>query len=129
MASKILFLDDSEDMRDLMGILAKSKLGEECLTLDSFDALKSHEAEALDSSLAILDVNLGKGKPSGLDAFNWLIEHHFKGKIFFLTGHARSHPLIVKACETGAGVWAKPIGSDHIISSIKNILKDRDRHA
>jgi FixJ family two-component response regulator len=129
MNPKILFLDDSEDMRELMGMLAKSKLGEDCLTLDSVDSLMSHETEALESSLAILDVNLGAGKPSGLDAFNWLKDRQFKGKIFFLTGHARSHPLIIKACETGAGVWAKPIASDFIISSIKNILKEREQPA
>lgn len=128
MAPKFFFLDDSQDMRDLMCLLAQSKLGANCLTFDSVDSLINHEAEALESALAILDVNLGAGKPSGLDAFNWLKEHHYKGKIFFLTGHARSHPLVVKACETGAGVWAKPVASDFIISSIKTILKDGERH-
>lgn len=128
MAAKILFLDDSEDMRALMGLLMKSKLGEDCLALDSVESLINHESEALNSFLAILDVNLGAGKPSGLDAYNWLKAHQFKGKVFFLTGHARSHPMVVKACETGAGVWAKPIAADIIISSIKKILKENEIH-
>lgn len=116
-------------MRDLMCLLAEHKLGgAACITFDSVDALIQHQTDALESSLAILDVNLGTGKPSGLDAFNWLREHHFKGKIYFLTGHAHSHPLVVKACETGAGVWAKPVASDFIISSIKNILNEGERH-
>src|SRR5579862_5380074 len=56
-----------------------------------------HREEALGSRLAILDVNLGPGCPSGLDAHSWLAAEHFSGRIVFLTGHAQSYPLVERA--------------------------------
>jgi DNA-binding response OmpR family regulator len=60
--------------------------------------------------LAILDINLGAGSPSGLAGYRWLREHEFAGRVVFLTGHARSHPLVAEASEIGdAVVYEKPM--------------------
>jgi FixJ family two-component response regulator len=70
---------------------------ESCAGYGSVAALQASADSVLLGTLAILDVNLGPDAPSGIDAFRWLKERAFPGEIIFLTGHARSHPL-VKAC-------------------------------
>lgn len=124
--AKVMFLDDNEDLRDLMCNLVKSKLGEDCLCFDSVEDLVTHEPEALKSRIAILDVNLGFGKPSGLDAFTWLKDHGFKGRVVFLTGHAQSHPLVSEARNTGARVWSKPMTTATMFSSIRDVLNEAE---
>lgn len=122
MGARIFFLDDSEDLRALMARLVKAKLGEDCLCLNSVKDLIANKAEVPGSRIAILDINLGIGEQTGLDAFFWLQDQGYKGSIFFLTGHARSHPLITKACDSGAKVWAKPVQTNQIFSTMSEIL-------
>lgn len=83
---------------------------ERCLPVASVEELKEKEADVMTSNLAILDVNLGPGEPSGMDAFRWLKERGFTGEIVFLTGHARSHPLVKAAYELpNVRVFEKPM--------------------
>ena len=121
-AEKVIYLEDSEDLRSLMSHLIKSRLGEDCLCLASVKDLIKAEKIALNSKIIILDINLGAGEPTGLDAFDWLQEQGFKGKIFFLTGHAYSHPLVAKACASGAEVWNKPILTNKIFPALRQNL-------
>jgi FixJ family two-component response regulator len=70
--------------------------------------------------LAILDINLGEGQPSGLDAYHWLRESGFEGKIVFLTGHARSHPLVSQARQAGKVViLEKPTTMERLLSMLE----------
>jgi DNA-binding response OmpR family regulator len=57
----------------------------------------------------LLDVNLGAGQPSGIDAYRWLREHSFPGRIVFLTGHATTSPEVIAARSHGQTVLEKPI--------------------
>ncbi len=123
MPVNILFLDDSEDLREVVALLLQSNLGEKCLCVESVDELKTVAKQALNCRLIILDINLGSDKPTGLDAYDWLRKIGFKGKINFLTGHARAHPLVIKASEKGAGVWSKPFSTDEFCQSVAEILK------
>ena len=120
--AQIVFLDDSEDLRELMSVLLESMLGLECRCFSSFTELERHSDEVLNARVAILDVNLGPDVPDGVDAFNWLMDHGFSGKILFFTGHARSNPEIMRAEKRGAEILEKPIRPDKLISSLTRFL-------
>jgi DNA-binding NtrC family response regulator len=106
----VLILDDDEDLRDVLGTTVEEVFGWSWIGVSSVPAMIDLGQRALGSDLAILDINLGLDQPSGLDAFAWLGEHHFKGRIIFLTGHAASHPLVDKAQhEQLASIYQKPL--------------------
>src|SRR5687767_5197554 len=95
--ARIVFLDDSQDLRELMPVLLELALGVECMCFGHLMEFEEHSEEVLRSRVAILDINLGPNVPDGVDAFNWLMDHGFQGKILFFTGHARTNPLIAQA--------------------------------
>lgn len=86
-----------------------------CLTAPSLAELKNQAQAALGVQLAILDVNLGHGEPTGLDVFNWLKSNGFKGRIVFLTGHADNDPRVREVSGLhGTEVLSKPISIDDL---------------
>src|SRR5262249_22772584 len=89
----VVLIDDDEDLRASIADLVES-CGKRCLAVGSLAELVDHRAAALACELAIVDVNLGAAKPSGIDAYEWLRGEGFDGRIVFLTGHAPSHPLV-----------------------------------
>ena len=74
------------------------------------------------AKVAILDINLGPDVPDGVDAFNWLKDHGFQGKIMFLTGHARTNPQVAMAGRSGAQILEKPLQTDKLISFVARAL-------
>ena len=76
---RVLVLDDDRDFCELLGALLQSSTGAECLTVHSLDELLGKETFALACDLAILDVNLGPNKPSGIDALAWFRARAFAG--------------------------------------------------
>ena len=120
----IVFLDDSEDLRELMPVLLEPRLGVECKCFGSVVEFENHPAEVLGAKVAILDVNLGPDAPDGVDAFNWLVDHQFHGIVLFFTGHARSNPEVERAIRKGVEVLEKPIDPDELISSVERALND-----
>jgi FixJ family two-component response regulator len=106
---RVLFLDDDDDLRDTFADIVRGTFKSDCLALGSYAELVAARSEALDCALAIVDVNLGAGVPSGIDAYRWLRHEGFLGPVVFLTGHATSHPLVAEAHRIGdAFVVAKP---------------------
>ncbi|MGZ3406018.1 MAG: response regulator [Polyangia bacterium] len=106
----VLLLDDDDDLREALCDLVPLLTGQRCLALASLAELIARRDEALGCTMAIIDINLGPGQPSGLDAYAWLVGERFGGGIAFLTGHARSHPLVARAATLGAArVYQKPI--------------------
>ncbi len=106
----IFLLDDEDDLRVVLVDLISRSTNRECIGLRTLDDLRQKRAEVLQCALGILDVNLGSGQPSGLDAFAWLRAERFAGRIAFLTGHAATHPLVRRATEMGhAAVLSKPL--------------------
>jgi DNA-binding NtrC family response regulator len=83
---------------------------------------ESHAQEVLHAKVAILDINLGPDAPDGVDAFNWLMDHGFQGKIVFLTGHARTNPRVALAGSKGVEVFEKPLHPDKLISFVTRAL-------
>ena len=90
----VLLLDDDDDLLATLSELVRLLTNGPCLAVSSLSALIARRDEALACTRAILDINLGPGQPSGLDAYAWLKRERFAGSIVFLTGQARSHPLV-----------------------------------
>ncbi|MBU8895673.1 response regulator [Corallococcus sp. H22C18031201] len=109
---QVLVLEDDDDLRGMLCDLLRMYGVTACVDVDSFEALVQQRDAALGCELALLDVNLGAGVQSGLDALDWLLAQAYRGRAVFLTGHARSHPLVRLAYEqTQVKVLAKPVDS------------------
>jgi FixJ family two-component response regulator len=106
----ILILDDDDDLRDSVACIFEM-VGCACLALSSVAAMVDTRQAVLACEVAILDVNLGEGVPSGIDAYEWLRDQAFGGRIMFLTGHAPSHPLVARASALGVCVLQKPLSA------------------
>lgn len=122
----ILVLDDDEDLREILQHALHDVCDAECIGASDVPSLIELGGRVNDCSLAILDVNLGPGQPSGVVAHAWLVEHGFPGRIVFLTGHAMNHPLVQAALHTGtAQVLQKPVSLSAIISLVDGQESDR----
>jgi FixJ family two-component response regulator len=107
---KIFLLDDEPDLVMILCQLIELSMGIKCISALSFEEAVRKKEEILQCSDCILDINLGFGKPSGIDMHRWLQENGFTGRIIFLSGHAAEHPLVKAAGRlSGSVVLSKPI--------------------
>lgn len=105
----VLLLDDDQDLVESLEDLLRF-FERPFVSAHSVDELKHLDGNVMGCSLAILDINLGKGQPSGIDAYHWLRDRKFSGRIVFLTGHGQSHPLVAEAHRLGGTqVLSKPL--------------------
>jgi DNA-binding response OmpR family regulator len=115
---RAVLLDDDLDLLDCLADVL-SLHGWTCVKADSVEALTGLAEVALSADMALLDVNLGFGRRSGIDAYEWLQRNGFTGRIFFVTGHAHSHPLVAHARALGrAAVLEKPLRADQLVERI-----------
>lgn len=113
-------LEDDDDLRALLCELLVMSGAGACVSVRSFEELVRQQEQVLGCGLALLDVNLGVKAPSGLDAYHWLRGNGFEGRIVFLTGHARAHPLVRQAHElTHAQVLSKPIDAKTLMALVQ----------
>jgi DNA-binding NtrC family response regulator len=111
--TSILICEDDTELAQLMGEFLSDSCAASCVITHSLDEVIEHRAEALACALAILDVNLGRGRPSGVDVHAWLVREGYRGRTIFLTGHGAGHPLVAAAARTtGASVVSKPIAAE-----------------
>ncbi len=116
----VLLLDDDHDLLDTLREVITDVCHTPSVSAGSYDELVALGKKALGCQVAILDVNLGPDRPSGVDACEWLLDHGFKGRIVFLTGHARTHPAVERACQLrAASVHQKPISLDALRSLVE----------
>jgi FixJ family two-component response regulator len=120
----IVFLDDSQDLRELVTLFFETKLGVRCLSFGSLMEFEGHSEQVLRARVAILDINLGPNVPDGIDAYHWLKDHGFQGKVLFLTGHARSSPQVALAATNGAEILEKPLQPERLIRLVKSALRE-----
>ena len=114
-AEFVLFLEDDDDLRELFVKFVAVFLERACVAVASYDELVALGEDALKCRGAILDINLGPDRPSGIDAYAWLRQQGYTGRIAFLTGHANNHPLVVEASRLGdAEIFTKPIDADQV---------------
>lgn len=123
MSASIAFLEDNDELREVLAEVAKSELGEDSICFRKVEDLIAHESEVLLTKMAILDLNLGQGQSDGVDAFYWLKDHGYQGKICFLTGHGKTHPLVTKASEIGAEIWTKPMYASKLCEAIRSVIQ------
>ena len=118
---RVLVLEDDDDLRTLLCDLLVGAGAKACVSAGSVEAMVQQKDQVLGCGLALLDVNLGSGVPSGLDAYYWLRENGFGGRIVFLTGHARSHPLVRKAYDLSqALILSKPVDAKVLMALVRN---------
>jgi DNA-binding NtrC family response regulator len=111
-------LDDDADLLEILGELLEER-GCRCLLAHSLEELKRLGPDVLKADVAVLDINLGVGQPSGIDAYDWLVEQGFPGRLLFLTGHAHAHPLVARAERLQrATVLDKPLDGDVLLEKI-----------
>lgn len=116
---RTIVVDDDPDLRYLLCEVFASLGVAECRAYRSLAELQQDKEYALGSRLAVLDVNLGTG-PSGIDVCRWLREQKYEGKMIFLTGHAKSHPLVAEAArEPGTQVYEKPVGINTLLTLVQ----------
>lgn len=112
---KILFLDDDKSLCTLLRMLLAEFGVTGAVFLHSYDELMGFESELNNFDMIFLDVNLGANVPSGIDAFNWLMEQHYINQIVFFTGHANSFPVVRKALDyENVSVLEKPVTVDKL---------------
>lgn len=118
---RVLVLEDDADLRTILCELLSLSGADACVGVGSLAELQRGHVEALGYGLALLDINLGAGVPSGLDVYRWLKDNGFSGRTVFLTGHARSHPLVREALElTHVQVLSKPIESKVLLALVRD---------
>lgn len=88
----------------------------------SLAELKALGPEVLAADVAVLDINLGTGQPSGIEAYDWLLGQNFAGRLLFLTGHAHAHPLVARAERLNrAIVLDKPLDGQVLLDRIMGV--------
>jgi len=113
-------VEDNDDLRESVVELVTLVLKRRCVGVGSYEELVALGEEAVGCSVAILDINLGPNRRSGLDAYAWLRGKRYTGRIVFLTGHASTHPLVVEAKQIGdAEIFSKPIDPDRLWSIVE----------
>ena len=116
----VLYVEDNDDLRELVVELVSVVLKRRCVGVGSYEELAALGKNAIRCSVAILDINLGADRRSGIDAYGWLRGQGYKGRIVFLTGHANTHPLVVEAQRIGdAEIFSKPIEPDRLRSIVE----------
>lgn len=114
--ASVLVLEDDGDMRTLVCELFRMGGAERCVAVGSVAELRRRGADIHHFQLALIDVNLGYGHPSGLDAYEWLRAQRFGGQVVFITGHASSHPLVRELQGLrGVQVLRKPVDADVLL--------------
>lgn len=117
----VLYVEDNDDLRELVVELVTVVLQRRCVGVGSYEELVALGEDAFGCSVAILDINLGHSRPSGIDAYTWLRDNGYMGRIVFLTGHASTHPLVVEAKRIGdAEIFSKPIDPDRLRSIVED---------
>jgi len=111
----VLFVDDSRDICEVIEAMCQSLPEVECVCVTSMSTVQERAAQILRTPLAILDVNLGPGEPSGLEIYRWLKGKNYRGKIVFLSGHARTDPQVEEAARiSGVDFLQKPLAFSQI---------------
>jgi DNA-binding response OmpR family regulator len=107
-------LDDDPDYLDSFAEMIVFLSGRAVLKACCVSELAELGDRALACSLAILDINLGLGQPSGIDALEWLRSRSFLGRIIFLTAHAPGLPIIEHSHTQSVPVLSKPLSIDEL---------------
>jgi FixJ family two-component response regulator len=122
LSPSVLVLDDSEDLLELLKLSIMRLCGFHAVTVRSLNEIEALGQRALNCRMAILDINLGPDEPNGVDVYRWLRSHGFSRPIVFLTGHARTFPLVVEAEKLGdVQVLRKPLATADLVTIVHGV--------
>ncbi len=115
MVERVLFVDDDEDLGEVM-TASLQRLGvRDVIVARSLAEVQARRGDALECQLAFLDINLGSNAPNGLVVKQWLEHEGFSGKTIFLTGHGSNDPRVREAASfAGSRIASKPITLDEL---------------
>lgn len=122
MPPRLTIVDDCKELRHLIRLLAEDELGVACLGVESLSDLIQNRDEVLESHAIIVDINLGKGNPDGIEVYRWIQEQQFSGHVLFLTGHAKESPQVQEASRTGVPILEKPMTASQLLDSIREFF-------
>lgn len=118
----VLFVEDSDDLRETFVELITVVVGRRCIGVGSYREVVALGNTVLECSAAIIDINLGAGQPSGIDVYQWLRRVGYTERIVFLTGHASTHPLVTEAARIGdAEILSKPVNLEQIRLMVEGV--------
>jgi FixJ family two-component response regulator len=107
--AEVVLIDNDQDLLDALVDLVATLNGGSCLAARSLDELQAAAPRALACRLAIVDLNLGRDKPTGIDVLLWLQAQRFRGRIVFLTAYGEADVLVKSARRLGlAQIFRKP---------------------
>ncbi len=122
MTVPVLFVDDDLDLREAMQDTFVHLGGITGVFAASLAELQAQAPSALVCQLAIVDVNLGAGQPTGVDVVRWLRSRDFGGRIVFLTGHAAGDARVIAAAEVAdTEILSKPLGGEALRALIDDV--------
>lgn len=120
----VLFVEDSDDLRETFVELITAVVGRRCIGVGSYQEVVALGNDVLGCSAAIVDINLGLGQPSGIDVYQWLRRVGYAERIVFLTGHASTHPLVIEAARIGdAEILSKPVDLDQLRLMVEGVRR------
>ena len=116
----VLYVEDNDDLRNVVVELVTAVLKRRCVGARSYEEAVALGDDVLECAVAILDINLGANRRSGIDVYTWLRHKGYVGRIVFLTAHASTHPLVLEAQRIGdAEIFSKPIEPDRLWSIVE----------
>ncbi len=110
MLETVLIVDDDEDLRAAMDDVLHRLGVRRLIEAGSLRDVEDQREEALACQLALVDINLGYGEPTGINVFEWLEREGFTGRVVFLTGHGSQDPRVQRAASlAGSQIASKPL--------------------
>jgi len=121
MLEAVLFVDDDEDLCEMMRAILSRLDAYRVVVARSLRDVEAQRTEAITCNLAILDINLGSDQPSGVKVYEWLEREGFTGRAIFLTGHAANDPRVQEAARlTGSVIASKPLS----LTELRDLIGD-----
>lgn len=111
-----------------MGALVEELCSCDWLGAKSLSEIEAHGPAALGCLLALIDMNLGAGEPTGADAYAWLKAQGFCGKIIFVTGREKDDPEVIRFLDReDVEVMQKPVPFDSLVERLNRELDEARR--
>jgi DNA-binding NtrC family response regulator len=112
MLEAVLLVDDDEDLRAAMEEVLRDIGVRRLVEAGSLRDVENRREDVLACQLALVDINLGYGQPTGIDVFEWFEREGFAGRVVFLTGHGSQDPRVQRAASlAGSEVVSKPLST------------------
>jgi DNA-binding NtrC family response regulator len=122
MLETVLLVDDDEDLRAAMDEVLHRLGVRRLIEAGSLRDVEDQREEALACQIALVDINLGYGEPTGINVFEWLEREGFRGRVVFLTGHGSQDPRVQHAAKlAGSRVASKPLTTAKLRDMIEEV--------